>query len=159
MIMDVMYGLQFDSAVPLPFVPALQARYINGAYASFTGYGRGRVYIDVTGGAPDKAMWLDVERFDATPATVPDWLDDRASYSEGGIYCSRDNLAAVETAAGDRPHLLWVATLDGTLDVQLPPGAGHLVAVQAVPAAMLGIKADVSLVTDPAYWAAHALGA
>lgn len=159
--MDVMYGLQFDSTRPLPFTPALQALYINGLYATPARYGRGRVYIDVTGAAPDKAMWLDVERFDATPDIVPDWLDVRAPYSEGGIYCSRDSLAAVEEAAGPRPHLLWVATLDGTLTVQLPSsGVGQLVAVQAIPGAMLGIlPADASVVTDPGYWRAHALGA
>jgi|SRR5712664_2453772 len=149
-------GLQFDTTDKiLGFTPALQAFYINGWYATPPRYGRGRVYIDVLGNDPGGAMWLDVERGDVTPDRVPGWLDERAPFGEGGVYVNRDNLDAVEQAAGDRDHLLWLATLDGTLDVPQVHGRGRVVLVQAIPAAMIGINADVSVVTDPAYWAAH----
>lgn len=153
------YGFQWDSTDTLPFTPTLQALYANGRYRSPLHYGPGKVFIDVTGGLPNGAMWLDVERGDASAADVPGWLDERARYGEGGIYCNRDTLPSVEAAAGDRPHWLWVATLDGTLDVPLPPGAGHLVAVQAFPATWLPVHADLSVVTDAAYWQAHAVPA
>ena len=149
------YGFQWDSTDTLPFTPTLQALYANGKFRAPLHYGRGKVFIDVTGGIPNGAMWLDVERFDATVADVPGWLDERARFGEGGIYCSRSNLEAVELAAGDRPHLLWVATLDGTVDPPLPPGHGQLVAVQAFGADMLPVHADLSVVVDSAYWEAH----
>ncbi len=149
------YGFQWDSTDTLPFTPSLQARYANGKYRSALHYGKGSVFIDVTGGLPNGAMWLDVEAGDATVADVPGWLDERARFGEGGIYCNRSTLEAVELAAGDRPHLLWVATLDGTTDIAQPPGAGHLVAVQAFGAEMLPVHADLSIVIDAAYWEAH----
>jgi hypothetical protein len=154
------YGIQWDSTDTLPFTPTpakpcIIAHYANGRFRAPLHYGRGAVFIDVTGGIPNGAMWLDVEKGDATVAEVPGWLDERARFGEGGIYCSRDTLPAVEQAAGDRPHLLWVATLDGTLDVALPPGSGHLVAVQLFGEAMLPFHADMSLVLDPAYWEKH----
>jgi hypothetical protein len=156
-----LHGIQWDSTDPLPFKPPLQALYANGRFRSPLHYGRGKVFIDVTGGLPNGAHWLDVEKGDATPADVPGWLDERRKVTgdTGGIYCDRATLEAVEHAAGDRPHQLWVATLDGTVDVAVPGGAGHLVAVQAVPAGMLGFNADMSVVVDAGYWAQHAVGA
>jgi hypothetical protein len=158
--MPQIYGIQWDSTDTLPFTPTpakpcIIAHYANGRFRAPLHYGRGAVFIDVTGGIPNGAMWLDVEKEDATVAEVPGWLDERARFGEGGIYCNRDTLPAVEQAAGDRPHLLWVATLDGTLDVALPPGAGHLVAVQLFGEEMLPFHADMSLVLDPAYWEKH----
>jgi len=152
-------GLQFDSTDHLPFTPKLQAFYINGRFAVPPRYGRGRVYIDVTGAAPRGAMWLDVEKGDATPDRVPGWLDERhaAGLGWGGIYVNRGQLAAVEAAASHRPHLLWVATLDGTLDIAPVPGIGVLTLVQAFPAEMVGgINVDVSAVVDRDYWLRHA---
>jgi hypothetical protein len=148
-------GVQFDSVRPLGFTPALEARYINGEWASPADYGPGRVYIDVMGGAADRAFWSDVEKGDMTPADVPRQLDQRqaAGLGYGGIYCDRDNLAAVEAAAGTRPHLLWIATLDGTTTgIDPVPGFGVLAVIQIFPAAMLGLPADLSIVVDPAYW-------
>lgn len=156
------YGLQFDATGTLPFTPALRLDYWNGKYGiSPAPFGRGRVYIDVLATAPQSCFWLDVERFDATPADVPGWLDKRrqATGQEGGIYCSRNSLAAVEQAAGTRPHMLGVATLDGSLNIDPPPGIGTLAFIQAYPAAMLGINADISVVVDPDYWTSRALGA
>jgi hypothetical protein len=149
------FGTQWDSASgDIPAGVKLRALYVNGGFATRpVTYGRGRVWIDVIGNAPDKALWLDVERFDATPDRVPGWLDDRrrSGAGTGGIYCDRSTLPAVEAAAGDLPHLLWIATLDGTVNVTVP-GRGHLVAVQAYPASMLGPDADLSIVVDEKYW-------
>ena len=154
--MTQIHGFQWDSTDVLPFVPQLAALYANGKFRAPLDYGRGKVFVDVTGGLPNGAMWLDVERGDASVSDVPGWLDDRARYGEGGIYCNRDTLPSVELAAGDRPHLLWVATLDGTTDVSLPePGVGRLVAVQAFPATWLPGHADLSVVVAAAYWEAH----
>jgi hypothetical protein len=156
------YGLQFDAASPLPFVPSLQALYFNGAYAHKpVTYGRGRVWIDVTGDAPRAAMWLDVESGDATPAMIPPWLAARhaAGLGDGGIYCGRATLPEVLRYGGMLRFGLWLATLDGTTtppdDVVLPPHV-TLLAVQAFPASMLGFNADLSVVTDASYWIAHA---
>lgn len=154
------YGLQWDSASgSFPPRARLIALYVNGKYASRPRYRRGLTWIDVTGADPLGAMWLDVERFDATPDQVPGWLDarERAGLGAGGIYCDRNTLLDVEQAAADRPHVLWVATLDGTDDVVLPAGTGHLLAVQCYPASMVGMDADVSVVVDRDYWLAHAL--
>jgi hypothetical protein len=156
--MTTIYGFQWDSVDVLPFSPALQAKYVNGKYAARVQYQRGLVWVDVLGSAPNAARWLDVEPGCADVAQVPGWLEERARHvgaPDGGIYCARDDLAAVELAAGDRPHDLWVATLDGTIDITLPPGSGHLVAVQAFPSSWLPVHADLSIVTDAAYWDAH----
>jgi hypothetical protein len=153
--MTLIHGIQWDSTDTLPFTPQLQALYANGKFRAPLRYGRGHVFIDVTGGIPNGAMWLDVENGDASVSDVPGWLDERARFGEGGIYCNRSNAEAVELAAGERPHLLWLATLDGTIDVTLPPGHGHLVAVQAFGADMLPFHADMSLVVDAAYWEKH----
>ena len=152
------YGLQYDTTGQLPFTPALAAYYINGRYARQpVTYGPGRVWMDVLGTAPWAAFWLDVESGDATPADVPVWLDLRrqAGLGWGGIYCNRAGLAAVLTAAGDRPFSLWLATLDGTIQQPALPAGVTLVAVQVYPAAMTGLDADISVVVDEAYWAAR----
>lgn len=149
------YGVQWDTTGQLPFPAPLQARYANGKYRSKLEYVRGLVYIDVLGNLPNGASWLDVENGDATPQDVPRWLDERAPFGEGGIYCNRANIGQVEEAAGDREHLLWVSTLDGTMDFTLPSGHGHLVAIQLYPQAMLGFHADLSVVVDQGYWDAH----
>lgn len=157
--MDTTYGLQFDATGPLPFEPALRLEYVNGLYApEEVTYGPGRVWIDVVGDAPTRASWIDVERYDVPLDRIPGWLDERwgAGFGAGGIYVSRANLAAAEKAAGSRPHMLGIATLDGTLDVPTPPGFGVLTFIQAFPATQLGINADVSVVVDRDYWQGHA---
>ena len=155
------FGLQWDSAAgDFPPRARLKALYFNGAFATRpVRYRRGLIWIDVTGANPEAAFWLDVERFDATPDQVPGWLDarERSGAGWGGIYCNRSNVHAVEQAAEDRPHSLWVATLDGTADVVLPAGTGKLVAVQDFPASMVGLDADLSIVVDQDYWNSHAL--
>ena len=153
------YGTMWDSAsAAWPPGAALRALYVNGKYATRPAtYGKGRVWIDVTGAAPHAASWLDVETGDATPAHVPGWLDARDIPDDQGIYCSMDTLAAVEAAAAGRPHGLWIATLDGTAAPLMPITGGVLVAVQCLPAAMLGFDADMSVIVSESYWLAHAL--
>jgi hypothetical protein len=151
------YGTMWDSASGAqPPLAALAAYYINGRYARRpVTYGPGRVWIDVTGADPAGALWLDVETGDATPGQVGGWLDARrnSGAGTGGIYCNVSTLAAVESAAAGRPHLLWIATLDGTTSPALPPRVtGQIVAVQAYPASMLGFNADESVVVDRAWW-------
>lgn len=160
------HGLQWDSVDRLPFTPPLQAFYVNGSAAVTPHFGRGRVYIDVNGTAPDKAFWRDIEPGDGTPAGFGGWLDRRhaAVGSWGGGYCDRDQLAGMITSAGRRPWSLWLATLEGTFDpaatgallASLPPNV-TLVAVQAFGARHLGFNADLSVVIDPAYWQKRAL--
>ena len=154
------YGLQFDSTSHLPFLTGgLTAKYINGAFAqSPVHYGKGVVWIDVTGADPLGAHWLDVEKGDATPARVPGWLHEKAQRlgQVGGIYCNESTLPAVLDAAGPAPMDLWLATLDGTLPegLSLPPSV-RLVAVQAFGEGLVGFHADCSLVVDRGYWEAH----
>jgi len=154
------HGLMWDSTTPelIPGWARLKALYVNGKYAQFPRYGRGHVYIDVTGAAPMSADILDVERGDATPATVLPWLRARSHWDAGTIYCNRDTLPAVQDAAGDLPFHLWLATLDGTIPESVT-GPGHLVAVQAYPASVVGVNIDVSVVLDAAWWAGKALPA
>ena len=149
------YGLQYDSVAPLPFTPPLQACYVNGRYAQPVSYGPGRVWIDVLGTAPRRAVWLDVESGDAPPPDVPVWLDLRrkAGFGWAGVYCNRSALPDVIAAAGARPFSLWLATLDGTTDPPELPGQVTLTAIQAFPAAWTGCGADISVVVDSAYWA------
>jgi hypothetical protein len=156
------FGLQWDSASgDFPERARLKALYVNGLYATKpVKYRRGSVWVDVNGSDPAGAYWLDVERGDATSGQVAAWLDarERLVGGQGGIYCDRSDLAAVEEAAGNRPHSLWVATLDGTASITLPgDSAGKLVAIQDYPASMVGLDADLSIVVDHEYWLAHAL--
>src|SRR5215467_10288439 len=85
-----------------------------------------KLVIAVT--ALDKGDVLDVERYNATPADVPGWIDRWV----GGrwrlpvIYSSRSVKPQIDTAAAGRKYDWWCSTLDGTQNV---PGA---VAVQYV---------------------------
>ena len=150
------YGLQYDTVGTLPFTPALQAFYYNGRYAHrpYT-LGRGRIWIDVTGANPGQCFWLDVETGDADPTQVPGWIAERGG---GGVYCNRSTLPQVLTELNGHFCGLWLATLDGTTDpaIELPHNV-RLLAVQAFPAAMTGINADLSVVVDRTYWDTRAV--
>lgn len=156
--MSNIFGLAFDSINESSIPPNARMKllYINGRFAAVPKYGRGRQYIDVLNNAPDKAGWLDVERFDASPADVPGWLDRRAHYGQGGIYCNRSNLTEVQRQAGKRQYYLWIATDDGTI-MQSVAGGGTLVMCQAFPASFIGPNVDISVVVNQAWWQAHAL--
>lgn len=151
-------GIMYDSTTPhvIPAMARLAALYINGRFAVPPSYHKGHVYIDVNGSAPHAAGILDVERFDATPDKVPGWLDQRAKFDIGVIYCNRSTLPEVIAAAGHRPFNLWLATLDGTITQPILPPTGKLVAIQALGADMLGFNADLSVVTDADWWRRHA---
>lgn len=162
--MTTIHGVQFDTVGRLPFTPALQAFYVNGDFAHEPySVGRGRVWIDVNGTAPGRAFWRDIEKGDGTPAGFGAWLDHRHALTggPGGGYCDRSNLPGMIASAGRRDWSLWLATLDGTTDPGLIPELEHLpanvtlVAIQAVPAAMLGFNADLSVILDGAYWDKH----
>lgn len=155
----VIHGVQWDTTGTLPFVGDLHAYYYNGRFATRPYVtGRGRVWIDVDGSAPDKCFWRDIEPGNGDPSSFGGWLDRRraAVGSGGGGYCDRSDLPGMIASAGShRPWSLWLATLDGTLPdpsaLNLPPTV-TLVAVQAIPEAMLGFHADESFVVDAAYW-------
>lgn len=155
--MSAIAGLMFDSTTPelIPPWARLQARYINGRFASHPDYGRGRIFIDVLGNAPFAAEVLDVETHDAGPAAVAPWLTARRKWETGTIYCNESTLPAVQQAAGDLPFFLWLATLDGLLPAF--SGPGQLVAVQAYGAGITGANVDVSIVLDREWWGRHAL--
>lgn len=152
-------GLMWDSTTPgvIPGGALLRALYVNGRYAVRPDYGRGRVYIDVTGGAAGQAGILDVETGDATPEHAGPWLTERKALDEGTLYCSRGALGAVLAGTGNLPFCLWLATLDGTIAVPALPSRVTLVAVQAFGAAMTGINADLSVVLDQNWWERRAL--
>lgn len=153
------FGHMYDSASQtFPRNSQLNAYYFNGHFNHTpVKYGRGAVWIDVTGGAPEDCSWLDIERGDASPSRVPHWLDERNMPGNQGIYCDRSNIAAVIRAAGNRVYNLWVSTLDGNTNPAIPSGPGLLVAVQAFPASMVGFNADMSVIVNANYWKTHAL--
>jgi hypothetical protein len=153
------YGHMFDSASQtFPAHSQLNAYYFNGHFNHTpVMYGRGKVWIDVTGAAPKACSWLDVERGDASPGRVPGWLDERDMPGNQGIYCDRSNVGAVIKAAGNRVYNLWISTLDGNTNPVIPSGPGKLVAVQAFPASMVGFNADMSVIVSETYWKRHAL--
>lgn len=155
--MTAVYGVMWDSASgAYPPGSKLNAYYYNGLFLHRPYRVRpGAVWIDVFGSAPRECSWLDVEKGAANTLDVARWLDERNIPADQGIYCNRSNLEAVETVAAGRPHNLWVATLDGTLDITLPVISGKIVAVQAIPSVMLGFNADESFIVDDQYWFAH----
>lgn len=94
--------------------------YVDGKYAWTPGQlARFPRYeaISVTGdpAAMRVARWVDVERFDATPAEVPGCWDARRSfgYSDFGAYCDRSTAGEILDATEGREPLWWIATLDG----------------------------------------------
>lgn len=153
-------GFMFDSTTPelIPGWSRLKALYANGKFAAHRDFGRGRIFIDVTGAEPFNAEVLDVERGDANPAHVNPWLHARHQWEVGTIYCNRSTLPAVVDAANGLPFWLWLATLDGTVPDQVDAGpSGQLVAVQAFGAELVGVNLDLSVVVHPQWWARHAL--
>lgn len=151
------FGAMFDSASgDYPTGSLLNAYYFNGRFPHVPyRVAKGSVWIDVLGNAPNSCSWLDVESGDATPGHVPGWLDLRNQPGNQGIYCNRATLPAVNAAAAGRPYNVWIATLDGNPFPVLPAVSGQLVAVQAIPASMLGFNADMSVIVDQYYWNTH----
>jgi hypothetical protein len=158
-MIPTVYGSMFDSAThTFPEDAQLKALYINGRFASRPiEYKRGQLWIDVLGNMAKGAFFADVESGDISVTNAGSWLDSRGM--PGGIYCDRDNLPRVLSNTGTRKFSLWLATLDGTINVPDIPSRVTLVAVQAFGAKHLGFNADMSLVTDYKFWKAHAINA
>ncbi len=72
--------------------------------------------ISVTGDPAAAAVCraLDVEKFDASPAQAPGFVDARLALGrhDATIYSSRDQLAQLFRWLGPRPRRHWIATLD-----------------------------------------------
>jgi len=159
--MQQIYGLQWDSTSTLPIGGAITAFYFNGSYAHRpVTYGRGRVWVDVTGAAPLDCHWLDIEPGDATVSDFPAWNQQRhlAGLGWGGAYVNRGELPELSKTLSAIPAMhadLWLSTLDGTIpdaaELELPPNL-HLIAIQAFPVGMTGFHADCSVVVDADYW-------
>lgn len=104
---------------------------------------------------------LDVERGDATPADVPDWVKrwKRATgWRAAVLYCNRETwpeVVAALVAAGIDPAgpLVdwWIASLDGTTTVTVPDGAKPPVAIQVRGSAQTGGNYDESIILDPSW--------
>lgn len=90
----------------------------------------------------------DVENGAMTAADAAAWYDRQHAkgVKDLTIYCSRDELAAVDTAMGARVFYRWIATLDGTVHIDNFKPLEAPAAVQCLSASMLGIHADGSLV-------------
>ncbi|HLI36937.1 MAG TPA: hypothetical protein VKV80_06295 [Streptosporangiaceae bacterium] len=155
-----------DSVVlsSIPLTVNIAAAYINGRYAvsqaeleaRFPHDRYGHCWIDVDGSRANAADMLDVENFDATPATANLWVQSwhilrRASIPV--IYCNRGNEQAVITACASggsvlgKHYGLCVATLDGTQVT----GNG-IVACQWKGAAQTRGNWDETLVYDGSLW-------
>jgi hypothetical protein len=109
----------------------LVAGYANGAYAwSQVDFDRfpaaGHVLIDVNGSRPDADV-LDVENGDASVPTAVQWI--RTKYRQAHdfppvIYCDRSTLPSLIEACAESQfqpgvhYYLWVATLDGTQQLE-----------------------------------------
>lgn len=110
------------------------------------------VYIDRKLGDPGgKASVIDIEPGAWDVAAAPKWCSDKiaAGVKDVTCYVDRAELAALDGALGTIDVYRWIATLDGTVD---PAGFKPLhapAAVQCLPAADLGIHADLSIVIEP----------
>lgn len=106
--------------------------------------------------AQDAGDILDVETGDARPDQVPDWCArfNRPGRRAPTIYCNRatwplviDALASAGTNPAG-PHVdWWIATLDGTTNVAIPPGGKAPALVQVVDTGAY----DESIILDPSW--------
>jgi hypothetical protein len=124
--------------------PAFEARYQHQQV----------VYIDRGTGDPgNKATIIDIEHGAYSAEHAPGWFDakTRARLSYLTYYCSRSGINSVIAALAGRHMWQWIATLDGAVAI---PGYSPLRSpdlVQCLPAAMIGIHADFSLVLSDAW--------
>lgn len=81
--------------------------------------------IDTNGHDVQHADILDVERYDATVAQVPGWVDERwRTHSTAAVYCSRSVVPAVVSVLNGRPCYLIVADWTNAPHfpaIELPP--------------------------------------
>lgn len=90
----------------------------------------------------------DVERGAMTVDQAAAWYDRQHAKQlrDLTVYCSRDSLAAVDTAMGARVFYRWIATLDGTVHIDGFKPLQAPAAVQCLSETMLGVHGDGSLV-------------
>lgn len=109
------------------------------------------VLIDRGLGDPSgQASVADIETGLMKPADFPGWLDKKhaAGIDDLTSYCNRSTLPEVDNAAAGKTFYRWVATLDGTCSISGFPSLRGPAAVQILPAASVGIHADLSLVFE-----------
>lgn len=95
--------------------------YCNGDYAwtaaeeeRFTAAGKQVLHYDVIGNAWLKASILDVERYDATPDTAREWIQERNAYRhDATIYISKDNVSELFAKCGGLTYWLLLADWTG----------------------------------------------
>ena len=118
-----------------------------------------RVVIDVLGTAPATCSVLDVETGDATPATAPNWVKERAKAIPRAyctIYCDQTTRPAVKAEMDAKSlrvgidYQWWIATLDGT---EVLADMTGVVAVQYAGESMTKGHWDQSIVYDDAWHA------
>jgi hypothetical protein len=94
--------------------------YVNGDYAwplaeqdRFTEAGIQLAHIDVNGTAWRQAKILDVERYDATVETAPDWIEQRDRFrGDATIYIAKSNIDSLFKACAGCSY--WVIVADWT---------------------------------------------
>jgi hypothetical protein len=121
----------YDSVTPLISIPRdaeMVAYYLNGDFAVKSVAGMyvafknaAHIPIDVSGGRPDYARVLDVEKGDASPDDSEGWIErwhsSNPDFRGGGrpvIYVQRSNIGLVREGTGryvlGRDYYLWVAS-------------------------------------------------
>jgi hypothetical protein len=120
----------------------------------------GVVVVEITVTGAHAADVADIENGDLTPEGGAEWAEGEHKAGRFPcLYVNRGNKGATHTACKargltlgvDKDYAFWVATLDGTFtdtdgsDLRTQTG---VVAVQALSAAMLGIHADGSVITQ-----------
>lgn len=119
----------YDSAEPRNVPSGVHAAvYINGRFAWPESQVKrmARVFrITIEGGAQwaKHARCIDIERGDATPESAMSFLEERTKhYGDATAYCDRSTRPEVESLCRRAGILdkvrFWIATLDGTQDVQ-----------------------------------------
>lgn len=102
----------------------------------------------------DNGDILDVETGDANPAQVPSWRNNfnRLNRRRPSVYCNRLTWSQVFSLVGNTVDY-WIATLDGTTDVEAyrPSGCTTLVAVQYKGSGLTGGNYDESVIVDPSW--------
>jgi hypothetical protein len=155
----------YDSTTPadIPSTAPIVALYPHAWNADFSGFPHAlQVRIDNRGDHADDCHVLDVERYAATPEIAVEWIDSwhklhpnglaavNGWFSKPTVYMSEDPLAAFRALAGNRSYDVWVANWSHG-----PTPVAGTIGVQYLDSAMTGHSYDLSIITDPAWGAAH----
>ena len=152
---DVPELLMFDSVTPtaIPKGARMVAGYVNGSYPDYAQllklFPDARV-VSITVRADEPADVLDVERGDATPAQVPQWVTRmRQGLRRPIVYCSLSMMGEIEAACAAvkvSPPFYWSA--DWTGKPHLNSGCvATQYASPSVPDPRFHANVDVSLVS------------